>query len=137
MLLCVLVTGCQQKADPTKTGAVKPSASAVTSAELNKIGLAFQNHEVTLNKAPAKVEDLKPFLRDMDVEKSAYQKLAQGDVVLLWNTTTKGMKSGASNTVLAYEKSVPNSGGLVLMGSSEVKTMTASEFAGKLKGDGK
>ena len=43
---------------------------------------------------------------------------------------------GSSNTVLGYEKDVPEKGGAVAMGDGSVKTMTAEQFKAAPKASG-
>jgi hypothetical protein len=55
-----------------------------------------------------------------------YKQVKDGNIVLLWGAPTR---EGATDTVLAYEKKAPESGGYVLMQDGKtVKRMTADEF---------
>jgi hypothetical protein len=110
-------------------------SDARTTNDLRQIGLAYHNHVDAANKAPAKAEDLGPYL---DNNKRLLDLLKNEDVVFFYNVTPTQMTSGTSNTVLAYVKDVPDKGGLVLMGDGSVKKMSADEFkkatlAGKRK----
>ncbi|HKB41091.1 MAG TPA: hypothetical protein VKD72_31980, partial [Gemmataceae bacterium] len=93
--------------------------------DLRQIGLAYHNCCDATQRAPTKVDDLAPFY-----EKDARitQALTNGDYIFLWGVKPTVMIQGTSNTVLAYERSVPISGGLVLMGDGSVKKMTQQEF---------
>jgi len=67
-------------------------------------------------------------LADLDEHEAAlpisFDKLQRGEYVLFWGV---GLAPG-SDVVLGYEKAVPQNGGLVLLQSGVVKTMTAAEF---------
>ena len=67
-------------------------------------------------------------LADVDEHEPAlpisYDKLQRGEYVMFWGV---GLVPG-SDVVLGYEKNAPQSGGLVLLQSGMVKTMTAAEF---------
>ncbi len=131
VLFLAAVSGCQKTGPGGASPSASPTGSAgtVTVAELSKIGLAFQSYEDSFRKGPAAAADLQPFLKDMQVERDAYQKLSQGEVVFLWGASMKKMPKGPSATAVAYAKDVPTQGGLVLFGSSEVRTLSAQDFA--------
>jgi hypothetical protein len=67
-------------------------------------------------------------LADLDEHEAAlpisYDKLQRGEYVLFWGVSL----APGSEVILGYEKAVPQSGGLVLLQSGVVKTMTAAEF---------
>jgi hypothetical protein len=119
LLLCVVVAlllGC---------GIRGAAQKAKRSNDLKEIGIAYHNYIDGFGQAPTKVDDLKNYMEGGD---QAYQALANGDYVVLWGVHVTAMPSGASNTVLGYEKDVPTKGGLVLMGDAFVKQMSADEF---------
>jgi hypothetical protein len=127
LLAVVLIAGCQSRpSSPAAKG-------AVTAAELGKIGFAFAGYEDSFKKGPASAADLQPFLKDGAVEREAHKKLSDGTIVFAWKATSKSMPAGPANTVLAYGRDVPASGGLVLFGSGEVRTLSAADFAGATK----
>jgi hypothetical protein len=97
---------------------------------LSGIGKAYHNHWAAFNsKAPQKAEDLDQFLADYP---EARARLRDGSVVLVYGVRLRDMMpEGTSNTVLGYEREVPERGGLVLMGDGAVFTVTAAEFATK------
>lgn len=72
--------------------------------------------------APAKIADLE---KVEPVYPGAYIALVQGNIVYSWG---KSFSPSGSDTVLAYEKKVPESGGHVLMQDGTVKEMSAAEF---------
>ena len=72
--------------------------------------------------APKKLEDLAE--REAALP-TAWAKLQSGEYVVAWGA---GYSSSGGGAVLAYEKNVPDSGGLVLMQDGTVKEMTAAQF---------
>jgi hypothetical protein len=107
---------------------------AKTQNDLRMIGLAFHNFsDANPGKAPAKAEDLKPYLNEAP---EVYKKLETGEYVFVYNVSLTSMNAGAggSSTVLAYEKDVPTKGGAVVMGDASTKQMTAEEFKAATKG---
>jgi hypothetical protein len=95
--------------------------------DLKQIGLAYHNFNDATNKAPAKAEDLAPYLEN---NKRLIDMLKNGEVVFAWGVTLREIAgtTGASTTVLAYEKAVPTKGGYVLIADGSVKKMTADDF---------
>jgi hypothetical protein len=83
-------------------------------------------------KAPAKLADLAKYAALCPV---GYGEVKAGSVVLLFGAP---IEEGASDTVLAYEKGAPESGGYVLMQDGKtIKKLTADEFkAAKKAGKG-
>jgi hypothetical protein len=95
------------------------------SNQLKQIGLAYHDYYDAFAKGPAGPEDLKNYLEGGN---DAYQALAKGDFVVIWNVRIPEMIEGTGNTVLGYDKDVPAKGGLVLMGDASVREMSADEF---------
>ena len=103
-----------------------PKGSAVTADDFKKIALAYESlFEVPAGKPPSKPEDLAKGLNNDD---RLLGLLKSGEVVFIYNVKPFEMPEGSTRTVLAYEKDVPEKGGLVLLGSGFVKKMTAEEF---------
>jgi hypothetical protein len=74
-------------------------------------------------KPPAKVADLAKYEK---IHPLAVRKLKTGEIVFFYGAP---VQDSASNTVLAYEKQAPESGGYVLMGDgTTIKKMTADDF---------
>ncbi len=126
----VSLVGCGPSNTPggTASGATTGSGKA-TAADLGKLGFALAGYEDGFKKGPASASDLKAFMDSNPQDQAAYRRVADGDIVVLWGTSTKGQKSGPAATVAAYARDVPTAGGLVLYGSGEVRTLTAAEFA--------
>jgi hypothetical protein len=98
------------------------------SNDLKRLGTAYVNYCDATGKAPTGPKDLEPYYeRDAKLT----QALDSGQYVFLWNVSFRDLikGSGTSATVVAYEKDVPARGGMVLMGDSSVRRMTAQEFA--------
>jgi hypothetical protein len=97
----------------------------VNANDLKQIGLAYHNFHDSTGKAPAKAEDLAPHLEN---NKRLLDHLKTERIVFLYGVRLTEMTAGTSNTVLAYEKDAPKSGGQVLYGDGVVKKLTADEF---------
>jgi len=80
-----------------------------------------------MKPAPAKIADVE---KVEPIYPGAYIALVQGNVVYSWG---KSISSSASDTILAHEKKVPESGGFVLMQDGTVKEMSAAEFGSAKK----
>jgi len=98
--------------------------------DLKQIGLAYHNYFSANNRAPSKVEDLAPFY-ESSVELT--RSLKSGDIVFFYGVGLREMKAGTSNTVLAYEKAVPTTGGYALFGDGSVKMLTPAQFKSAVK----
>jgi hypothetical protein len=115
--LCLALTGtahAQGAADKAKR-----------TNDLKQIGIAYHAFNDANGKAPAKANDLLPF---MENDKRLLGLLENKDIVFMFGVGIRDMTDGTSNTVLAYDKDVPTKGGLVLMGDASVKTLTADDF---------
>jgi hypothetical protein len=110
-------------------------ANARTANDLKQIGLAYHMHIDATGKPPAKAEDLAAFLCN---NKRMVDLLKNEDIVFFYGVGIAQMTEGTSKTILAYDKEVPDKGGLVLMGDGSVQKVSAAEFknatkAGKVK----
>src|SRR5436309_1148614 len=83
----------------------------VQANDLKQIGLAFHSHLDATNKAPEKAEDLSPYFEN---SKKLLDHLKSKRIEFYYGVGLLQMTEGTSNTVLAYEKDVPEKGGLVL-----------------------
>jgi hypothetical protein len=108
-------------------GNISPAGSALRGNQMKQLALAYHNFWSTNgNRGPTKPEDLAPFY---EKQADITALLTSGEVVVYMGATIQSMVNGSSNTVLGYEKDVPKSGGLVMMGDGSVKKMSADEFA--------
>lgn len=83
------------------------------------------------NKPPKSAADLAKFEAGFQI---GYLRVKEGEIVLLWGAP---IQEGASETILAYEKAVPEVGGYVLMqDGTTVKKVTADEFKAASKAPG-
>lgn len=123
-------------------GRVKDAAARTKkSNDLKQIGLTYQNYvDLNSGKAPANADDLAKVAAGDPQAAQAVQLAKSGQYVILWGSTVNEMRktpSGASGTVLGYEKDAPSAGGMILMGDCAVKNMTAAEFQSAPKAQGK
>jgi hypothetical protein len=92
---------------------------------LKQIALAYHSHSDAAKNPPAKMEDLKPYLKDSP---GVYESLEKGQIVCYYGVGILSMTQGTSNTILAYERNVPEKGGPVAYADGSVKTITAEQF---------
>jgi len=78
-------------------------------------------------RAPGKLGDLDRFQGTFP---RGHAAVKSGDVVVLWGATLQGEgQVGKNESVVAYEKATPASGGFVLLSAGTVRKMTSAEFA--------
>ncbi|MBN9518530.1 hypothetical protein J0H58_08430 [bacterium] len=100
---------------------------------MTEIHSMYQGYTRDHKKAPRKLSDF-----DHPYEPGAvngYAALRDGACVMYWGGSLPGPNAGS--TVLAYEKSVPEKGGLALFQNGTVKQVTADEFKAAPKAGGK
>jgi hypothetical protein len=130
-VLFVICLGCAGVGYFAWTGIQQAAAKAVRQNDLNQIGVAYHNHEMTFKRGPQRAEDLAPYLEH---DAKILGRLKSGDIVFLYGVSIRDMlMEGTANTVLAYEKEVPEKEGFVLTADGAVHYMTAAEFATKHK----
>jgi hypothetical protein len=95
--------------------------------DLKQIALFYQQFAQENGHPPANLQEFLGYMQ-RDAGKIA-QALKDGWYVVYWNVRIDQLPSGASNTVLAYEKEVPKEGGWVQMADTSGRRMTAQEFA--------
>jgi hypothetical protein len=120
--LAFLASGC------TEANQVR-SPDQVSQDDLIQVGELYRHYQFTKNKPPQQLTDLNTF-RSMGG--NGYESLRTGNVVLRYNATLPDTDEdpghAESTEVLAYQKSVPESGGYVLLLNRTIKKMTADEF---------
>ncbi len=104
---------------------------------ISDVGELLRTYQVGMKKAPKTQKDLERY--EMGAP-SGFAAVRKKDVVVQWGVTLPdlGEEPGKipSEEVLAYEKDVPTSGGLVLLLDRTVKTFTADEFKAAKKAGG-
>jgi hypothetical protein len=94
--------------------------------QLKQIGVMYINYHDVNMKGPSGPQDLRQFANDAP---DAFAALQGGQFTIIWNVKMVEQKDGTSNTILGYEPSAPQSGGLVLFADGAVRTLSAQEFA--------
>lgn len=98
---------------------------------MRELGEMLALYKGDYNKPPKSVVDLAKFEAGFQI---GYLRVKEGEVVLLWGAP---IQEGASDKILAYEKSAPESGGYVLMqDGTTVKKVTVEEFKAAPKASG-
>lgn len=106
-----------------KSNTMIPSASMED--KLTEIGRMYKDYSKDHKHPPRTLSDLDQAVYEA-ANTSGFAALRDGECVMLWGGKPPGVD--AAKTVLAYEKSVPESGGLVLFQDGSVRPMTAAEF---------
>jgi hypothetical protein len=110
--------------------APKPAApDAQQRIALNDVGELYRIYQLRTKKPPRSPKDLEA--SEMGGP-NGMAAIRNSDVIVQWGATLPDLGeepgAGSSKEVLAYEKKVPEQGGLVLMLDRTVKTMTPEEF---------
>jgi hypothetical protein len=131
-ILCLglLAAGCGGPANQPLT---KEGEGALA---LNDVGELYRVYTVQNKKPPAKLADFVPM---EPMSPMGVRAIESGDVIVRFGATMTATEEGparsSSDEVLAFEKTVPDAGGQVLMLDRTVRTMTPDEFkAAKLAG---
>lgn len=106
-------------------------------AAMDEVANLYRASSEDAKKPPTKVANVSRYEIGLP---SGYQELKNGNIIVYWGAP---LSDSAANSILAYEKTTPESGGYVLMqDGSTIKKMTPEEFkaapkAGALKAGGK
>ena len=117
--LASCLTGCSSG---TSNNSGPPSNADALNEVANMIREYAASHN---NRPPSKASDLAAYKNQYTIGANA---IDAGDVIVLWGASVAGEGGGGSETIIAYEKSAPDSGGAVLLQNGTVKKMTAAEF---------
>ena len=129
-ILAVGFIGCGPSAGP-------PGSSELEERKLREVGEMYRLHQEMFRKPPRSIAD---FQRVGDAHtRTAYSALRTGEVIVRYQATLPDTdvepSTAESEEVLAYWKSVPESGGPVLMLDRRLRRLTADEFkAARLAG---
>jgi hypothetical protein len=107
---------------PACHSSITTQPSAVADNGLAELAQVYEYRAASNMGPPRRLEDLNEHDAALPV---AYAKIQSGDYIVYWGV---GLSSSGRDVVLAYEKDVPASGGLVLMQDGTVKSLTAAEF---------
>ncbi len=101
----------------------------ITSEDLAALGAAYSKCYEENRRGLAGFEDLSSYLRTNKTDSERLVELLKTkEVVFQYNVSLGEMADGASKTILAYVKSAPKEGGLVLFADGKVKQLTEAEF---------
>ncbi|MDR3622765.1 MAG: hypothetical protein P4L85_25655 [Paludisphaera borealis] len=118
--LIVGLAGAASGCDPSPTYRSEAPTQAVLALE--EVGNFLRMHKKGGKPAPKSIKDLAPMENGFP---QAYMGLQAGAVVVYWGVD---FDPTDSKTVVAYEKTAPESGGEVLMRDGSTVKMTAEEF---------
>lgn len=127
----LLVGGCKRKAAEPTTEA--PSGKPAIGKYIPSFGRHLAAHDLgqislcymAAASAPRSLQDLADLKRDMP---KVYKAIEDGEYIVLWGADPLRAPAGTTNTVLAYDKDVPENGGVVAFLDGSIRTVTAQEF---------
>lgn len=121
LVVLIALTGCSSNSSSdSSSGGFTPSDA------LQEVGNMLRDYQATNGQPAGRVADLVTY---ENLYAIGFQALKAGDVVVIWGSPMAGEGGGSGETVVAYEKTVPESGGAVLLENGTLKSMSASEFA--------
>ena len=118
ILLASVVPGCGNPKRES-TGVDQPVNIAML--EVNELYFTFDKAE---GKPPAKLTE---FDKLKQTWPRGFKAVQTGDIIVLWGTPL------SDETPIAYEKTAPEKGGLVLFGNGTTKTLTPEAFSSLVK----
>jgi hypothetical protein len=110
-------------------GAVERAPISVEQLSIEEIASILRAYQKGQKPPPKGLKDLLPMQAAFP---TAVQALKNKEVLVYWGAGLSDA-SGASSTVLAYHKDVPEKGGEVLMQDGTARKMTADEFKAATK----
>ena len=116
VLLAIVASGCKETRAP-HTGV----PANLGENGLEELASVYKYIAQNKEQVPRKLEDL---TEKQAALPTAWGKIESGEYIVQWGAGV----SGSGGAVLAYEKSAPDSGGLVLLQDGTVKQLTAAEF---------
>jgi len=119
VLAAVLVAGCGNPSGPAGD-----PVEARHQTVLNEISEMYSVYVKSHQKPPQKPADLVT-AANKAVNPLSTQAIQSEEYIVAWGTDL----TGNDNAVLAYHKSVPKEGGLVLLAGGTIRHMSADDFA--------
>jgi hypothetical protein len=113
LLFATLLLGCTESGRPS-TGAERPVTLALP--EVQDLYFSYYKAE---GKPPARLADFDKLRHTFG---NGYRAIQAGEIIVVWGAAL------APDVLIAYEKSTPESGGLVLFGTGVSKNLSAEEF---------
>lgn len=83
---------------------------------------------------PSKPEDLAKFFEINPQESAAFQKVKDGELVVVWSEPRVLKEADSENVVVIHEKAAGESGGLVCFADGSVRRLTADGFRAAVQG---
>ena len=100
--------------------------------ELQWIWDMYHGGKRNAGRVPKSLDDFNQYQM---LHPEAYQAVKSGQVVVIYGLDLAHLES-PEQRILAYEKKAPQQGGSVLMADGSIKTMSAEQVQGALKGKG-
>lgn len=120
LLAVFALAGCSSN---NRTGGQTAPSSADA---LTEVGGMVRSYASETGKGPAKQADLAKYQNEFP---HGWAALKSGEVVVVWGAKVAGEGGeGGGTGVVAYLKTVPETGGAVFLENGQVKEMSAEEF---------
>jgi hypothetical protein len=121
-LVASTLPGCGQAPPPA-------TPAALDDAKLRNVGELYRAYQINHSKPPRSARDLAEVA---SLTPSGYEAVVHGEVIVRWGASLPDTKEEPGGTpspeVLAYLKTVPQTGGPVLLLDRTTRPMTAEEF---------
>lgn len=119
VILAIALVGCS-------SGTTNEAIAPTNADALKDVANMIRDYTSANNRPPAKAADVAGYRSLYHI---GHKAIESGDVVVLWGAKVAGEGGGGGETIIAYEKATPDSGGSVLLENGTVKQMTAAEFS--------
>jgi len=127
--LCLIVLALAFLPVACSKNSPSDSGQDLRQLDLEQIGEVYHSYLAEKQRPPKKLADVTGYGTAFP---QGMKALKEGRCQIHWGLDVAGPDAGAK--ILAYEKDVPQQGGLVLMGDRTIKRMTAEEFQGANRG---
>ena len=127
LLLFVAVAGCGASPSTPEEG-----EKIYDNAKMEEVAELYRGFVFEFKKPPTKVADLARFEMGFP---NGYRQIKTGEILVFWGIP---LSDDAADKILAYEKKVPDEGGLALMQDGKtVRPITSEEFKAAPRPPGK
>ncbi len=108
------------------------TATTQEETALSEVGDMIRSVIGSAGRPPNSVAD---FGKLSSMYSNGYKAVKSGDIVVVWGAKVagEGSSGGTDDSIVAYEKNAPTSGGFVLLASGKVTKLTAAEISNVLK----
>ena len=101
-----------------------------------QFGILYHEFHADHRRGPSELKELRDHKRwnqqseaENAMLNSVFDLVEKGEIIVIWNGDYSGDYTENHKRVMAYEKDVPTSGGLIIDGGAGCRKVTAEEFA--------